>query len=466
MSEFPYIFPVRWQGDITQAFAPFAQEPGAFFLDATASGRNATCNKRYSFFGWNPLHVFSSSGGFITIDGHTTIDTPADALRRFAEPLTKLPSDAYLPFYSGLVGFVGHEWALISTQTPLHRSSNDIPDAWFGMYDTVVVYDHIEETLSVVSMGLDTDLHPQQHLAETRARQVADALIRLNKQSRHRSQSNHSDTVRPIPPTSDLTTYQAIAQALHQQLLQSDCQKINLAQRFQAVVQRKPWDIHVELRASQDVAYATYIHGDGFFLMSTSPTSFVQIHEQSVQLRPVVSTLPVSADTDEYTIWQEQITANTSSDACVQTCRQQLATFCPADSIQISPIHFSHDARNHYANVLMTARAKPDSTVVDALTAMLPSPFLTGQPCNTALELLQHEPVRRNAYGGAIGYWSAQGDAQFCLALRLMTIKDSVAYLHAANWLNKESDPASVVAQTTQQVSDFFQKMGTFTQRY
>lgn len=167
MNELPYPFPIRWYGDALDAFAPFADRPGAFMI---------AIDKRYTLMGWQPLDTFSATGAFVTTDGKTRIDNPAEALQKFVTPLQQLPKDPYYPFYSGLVGYMLPEWNSANGKT----HSSDIPDAWFGVYDPVVVYDGVEQRLTILSMGLDNTLSPSAALAEDRATVLAQLLVRYN----------------------------------------------------------------------------------------------------------------------------------------------------------------------------------------------------------------------------------------------------------------------------------------------
>lgn len=169
MSELPYTFPIRWYGDAIDAYVPFADLPGAFAL---------AIDKRYTLIGWEPRTTFSAKGGFITVDGHTRIDSPTAALKNFVAPLQNLPRDPYFPFYSGLVGYVMPSFETSAQDKSPDRQ--DGPDAWFGIYDPVLAYDAVENRLTVLSLGLDADLSPGVVLAEERATALVQTLMRYN----------------------------------------------------------------------------------------------------------------------------------------------------------------------------------------------------------------------------------------------------------------------------------------------
>ncbi|PIR21458.1 MAG: hypothetical protein COV45_01540 [Deltaproteobacteria bacterium CG11_big_fil_rev_8_21_14_0_20_47_16] len=193
MSELPYTFPIHWYGDAMDAYAPFASQPGAFMVQI---------DKRYTLIGWNPLKKFSSTGAFVSIDDHTRIDTPSDALQKFMAPLKELPKDPYFPFYSGLVGYMLPEFSAASNdKSPNH---GDKPDAWFGVYDPVLVFDTIEGRLTIISMGLDKELRPNAALAEERATELAQKMVRYNAARNKSAEENHHESPIQFMPIEDI----------------------------------------------------------------------------------------------------------------------------------------------------------------------------------------------------------------------------------------------------------------------
>lgn len=185
MSELPYTFPIRWYGDALDAYAPFANKSGAFMI---------AIDKRYTLIGWEPRHSFSSSGGFVTVDGRTRIGNPAEELQNFVSPFQNLPRDAYFPFYSGLVGYMLPEFNT-AQEAPANEAT---PQAWFGVYDPVMVYDQVEGNLTILSMGLDEALTPNGPLAEERAIQLAQQLVRYNGKPAA-AQLREASTASPSP---------------------------------------------------------------------------------------------------------------------------------------------------------------------------------------------------------------------------------------------------------------------------
>jgi len=84
----------------------------------------------------------------------------------------------------------------------------------------------------------------------------------------------------------------------------------------------------------------------------------------------------------------------------------------------------------------------PGYDALDALVAGFPAGTVSGAPKVRAMEIideLEHE--RRGIYGGAIGYFAANGAMDSCIALRTAVVKDGVMYVQAGGGIVADSDP-------------------------
>lgn len=125
--------------------AILAQDPGFVALDFMPTG-----GWRTAIIASQPQSVFSLSGGFVTIDGNTTIDSPVDSLTRFMERAEAFPSDGYLPFSGGTIGYVGFEGVRALTGFDPAPGFSRFPQVMFGIYPVVIVFDRVEDTTTVI----------------------------------------------------------------------------------------------------------------------------------------------------------------------------------------------------------------------------------------------------------------------------------------------------------------------------
>ncbi|HEY5009717.1 MAG TPA: chorismate-binding protein, partial [Acidimicrobiales bacterium] len=78
----------------------------------------------------------------------------------------------------------------------------------------------------------------------------------------------------------------------------------------------------------------------------------------------------------------------------------------------------------------------------DAFDALFPAGTLTGAPKVRAMELIdEFEPVFRGPYGGAVGYFSLSGNADFAITIRTLSLRHGVATVQAGGGVVADSQP-------------------------
>ena len=98
--------------------------------------------------------------------------------------------------------------------------------------------------------------------------------------------------------------------------------------------------------------------------------------------------------------------------------------------------HVMHIVSNVEGNL------RPDCDVIDALLAGFPAGTTSGAPKVRAMQIIEElEPERRVFYAGAVGYLSADGNMDTCIALRTALVKDGTMYVQAGGGVVADSDP-------------------------
>jgi len=91
----------------------------------------------------------------------------------------------------------------------------------------------------------------------------------------------------------------------------------------------------------------------------------------------------------------------------------------------------------------------PDLDIIDVLRATFPAGTLSGAPKVRAIEIIQSlEPIKRNLYGGAVGYINWQGEADLAIAIRTALIKDHTLHVQAGAGIVADSDPSKEWEET------------------
>jgi len=86
---------------------------------------------------------------------------------------------------------------------------------------------------------------------------------------------------------------------------------------------------------------------------------------------------------------------------------------------------------------------------LSALLAGLPAGTVSGAPKLRAMQIIDElEPEKRGVYGGGVGYFSAGGDMDICIALRTAVLKDAQLYIQAGGGVVYDSDPEAEFMET------------------
>ena len=79
----------------------------------------------------------------------------------------------------------------------------------------------------------------------------------------------------------------------------------------------------------------------------------------------------------------------------------------------------------------------------------MPAGTVSGAPKVRAMEIIDElEPEKRGVYGGGVGYFSAAGDMDMCIALRTAILKDQKLYIQAGGGVVYDSVPEDEYMET------------------
>jgi|GEM_PF-2022098 len=151
-------------------------------------------------------------------------------------------------------------------------------------------------------------------------------------------------------------------------------------------------------------------------------------------------------DNDDQAILEEMASdpkENAEHDMLLDLGRNDLGKVCETGSIKVVKEKYGR----FFANVMhlvsdIEGDLKPDFDAVDFFKAIFPAGTLSGAPKLRAIKLIREaEPSSRNLYGGAMGYFSADGNMELCIAIRSFFLKNGVARFRTGAGIVQDSDP-------------------------
>ena len=456
----PFVVSLRYD-DPLRDFGLVCRERGSFLLH---SALQTPSQGRYSFWGSQPKSVFQSEDGFVTLDGHTQIDTPHEALKRLNDKVQAMPSDPYLPFSGGLVGFLGYEWGT-QLENIASTTESAIPDCWFGLFDTIVTYDHLEKRAWIVSPDLETAEKLEQDILEHRCYTgLPPATLQAGRRpSGPRNDSREGEFVSNFYTQKYLDTIGRVRRYLQA----GDCYQVNLSQQFSCPASRSAWEIFQNLNRLSPAPYSAYLHCGPFHILSSSPESLLEAKADGTLItRPIKGTRPRGVTKEEDEALKQELLASEKDRAellmITDLERNDLGKVCLPGTVRTPKlVTLESFAQVHHLLSVVEGRRSPQKDIVDCLTAMLPGGSITGAPKVRAMQIIRElEPTRRNVYTGAIGWMGPDQTAHFNVAIRTITVHEGCATFSAGGGIVIDSDPQAEYAETLTKAKGMMQALG------
>jgi anthranilate synthase component I len=141
--------------------------------------------------------------------------------------------------------------------------------------------------------------------------------------------------------------------------------------------------------------------------------------------------------------------------------RNDLGRVCEYGSVSVDEL-MAIETYSHVMHIVSSVSGALREGVgpMDALRASLPAGTLSGAPKVRAMQIIDElEPVKRAAYGGAVGYLSYTGDLDTCIYIRSALVRDGKVYVQAGGGIVADSDPDYEVRETEAKAHAVFEAL-------
>ncbi|WP_281185450.1 anthranilate synthase component I [Trichlorobacter lovleyi] len=428
----------------------------SFLLESIEGGEKWA---RYTFLGSSPSLIVRTKGktvetieyGVITSQ---TVADPLDSIRALLSRFTPVEVPGLPRFFGGAVGYLGYDMVRHFEHLPTQKPALiDAYDAYFLVTDTLIIFDNVSQKIKVVSNA---------HLGGTVSAEdaYAEALARIegiiHKLRGPLPPAGAPEAVKPAELRSNISReeYEAAVEKAKEYVRAGDIIQVVPSQRFSGTLSADPFDIYRVLRTLNPSPYMFFLRLDGTVIAGASPEVMVRKEGTRAELRPIAGTRPRGATPEEDATLAEELLADPKERAehvmLVDLGRNDLGRVCATGTVTVSELmvierysHVMHIVSNVYGELAEGRDA------FDLVRATFPAGTLSGAPKVRAMEIIDElEPVRREIYGGAVGYFSFSGNMDLAIAIRTLVIKDGMVHLQAGGGVVADSDPAAEWQET------------------
>ncbi|MFZ2871287.1 anthranilate synthase component I [Zavarzinia sp.] len=431
-------------------------EPYRFLFESVEGGATRA---RYSIIGLKPDIIWRARGNQAEInriaraDRHKFRPCPGDTLSSLraliAESRIDLPHELP-PMASGLYGYFGYEMVrLVETKVPSDNPDNlGIPDALFIRPSIMAIFDSVKDVVTVVSpvwieSGVDARA-AYNRAAERIADTVADferdlPVTRSDAAIRHKITQPQSNMSRG--------DYHAMVARAKEYIAAGDIFQVVPSQRFRLPFTLPPIALYRSLRRLNPSPFMFYLDLDGFSIVGSSPEILVRLRDEKVTVRPIAGTRPRGI-TEDADIALEKDLLNDPKELAEHLMLLDLGRNDVGRVARIGTVKVTQrNVIERYSHVMhivsnVEGEIEPKHDAVDALLAGFPAGTVSGAPKVRAMEIIDElEPEKRNLYAGGVGYFSANGSMDTCIALRTAVVKDGTLVVQAGGGVVLDSDP-------------------------
>ncbi|WOI56790.1 anthranilate synthase component I [Palleronia sp. LCG004] len=433
-----------------------------FILESVTGGE---VRGRYSIIGMKPDLVWECRGETSRVNREARFDetafepmdgSPLDALRRIiAESRIDLPDD--LPASSaGLFGYLGYDMIRLVERLPnVNPDPLDLPDAMMLRPSVVAVLDGVKGEVTVVAPAwVASGLSARAAYAQA-AERVMDALRDLDRAPPGDAR-DLGDAGIPSEPRSNFSheDYLAAVTRAKDYIAAGDIFQVVPSQRWSLDFDLPSFALYRSLRRMNPSPFMFYFNFGGFQVVGASPEILVRVMDGQVTIRPIAGTRPRGATPEE----DRRLEADLLSDEKELAEHLMLLDLGRNDTGRVSKIgtvrpteEFVIERYSHVMHIVsnVVGELSDEHDALSALLAGLPAGTVSGAPKVRAMEIIDElEPEKRGIYGGGLGYFSAGGDMDMCIALRTAVIKDKVLYIQSGGGVVHDSDPQAEYEET------------------
>ena len=393
-------------------------------------------NNSRSFIGINPMARVAIGHGVASVgfpDGTTERRAinkeygTAEAIHALIDRIEVSGEDAAV---CGLYGYTSFnavryfEDIAVKDET---QEKNDAPDMLYILYKVVIVFDHHNNMLKVVTLGDAGDI---------------DAVLKAMNKANIQAYDFH-----PVGDVRSTLTDEEHRENIRRGIkhcLRGDVFQIVLSRRFIQQYEGDDFKLYRALRSINPSPYLFYFDFGGFRIFGSSPETHCRIEGRKAYIDPIAGTTKRTGDAEADRRGAEFLRNDPKENAehvmLVDLARNDLSRNCHGVKVE-----YYKDIQ-YYSHVIhlvsrVSGELDADKDPIKAFIDTFPAGTLSGAPKVRAMQLIsEYEPHNRGAYGGCIGIIGLDGSLNQAITIRTFVSRNGELWFQAGGGIVAKSD--------------------------
>ena len=233
-----------------------------------------------------------------------------------------------------------------------------------------------------------------------------------------------------------------------------DIFQVVLSQRFESKLTKKPIDIYKKLRVTNPSPFMFFFNFSDFQIIGASPEILVRLRDNKITVRPIAGTRPRGRSKKEDLFYEKDLLKDKKELSehlmLLDLGRNDAGKVSKINSIKVTE-SFIIEKYSHVMHIVSNVVGKYNNkfSKFKSLMAGFPAGTVSGAPKIRAMEIIDElETTKRKVYAGGIGYFSANGEFDTCIALRTAVAKGDKFYVQAGAGIVADSKPLKEYEET------------------
>ena len=434
----------------------FLEEKNSFIFESVEKGK---IKGRYTIFGKNPDKIweFNNQKSYLITENKKIIlkDKPEELIEKIIENF-KFDTPKNLPKICSLIsGYFSYDSIRYIEKIP-NSCKNDLnlPDVRLMRPRTLVIHDNLKKEIFYISNVFnDEKIKDYQKKYDSIKTDLFKLLIQSSIKNINKNRALKEKKIKVKSNTSK-NKFLAMVNKAKKYIKLGDIFQVVLSQRFEAKLTKKPLEIYKKLRVTNPSPFMFYFNFNDFQIIGASPEILVRLRDNKITVRPIAGTRPRGKNKKEDLFYEKDLLKDKKELSehlmLLDLGRNDAGKVSKINTVKVTE-SFIIERYSHVMHIVSNVVGEYNKkfSKFKSLLAGFPAGTVSGAPKIRAMEIIDElETSRRKVYAGGIGYFSANGEFDTCIALRTAVAKNKKFYVQAGAGIVADSKPINEYDET------------------
>jgi len=448
---------VKNEDDVLNLIDNFLVEKNSFIFESVEKGK---IKGRYTIFGKNPDKIweFNKNNSFL-IKGKKKIrlkQKPAKFIEDIIESF-KFKIPAGLPPISSLIsGYFSYDSIRYIENIPNNcKDDLGIPDVRLLRPRTLIIHDNLKKKIFYISNVFNDEKISNY---KKKFEEIKNELSKLSNQSFPKNSKkfkfNNSNNKISVKSNTPKNRFLKMVNKAKEYIKIGDIFQVVLSQRFEAKLTKKPLEIYKKLRVTNPSPFMFFFNFPDFQIIGASPEILVRLRDDKITVRPIAGTRPRGKTSAQDKFYEKDLLKDKKELSehlmLLDLGRNDAGKVSKINTVKVTE-SFVIERYSHVMHIVsnVIGRYNNKFSKFKSLLAGFPAGTVSGAPKIRAMEIIDElEKTKRKVYAGGIGYFSANGEFDTCIALRTAVAKKNKFYVQAGAGIVADSKPLNEYKET------------------